>query len=111
MAGDVREQLLEDAEERGRAIPVRVVELSGDVQRAAHAGAPLELARLPLDGCREADLVENLGPEPRGDAAHRIDDAIDRGREPARFLGALEGRGIPTGRHERLDVELESGER
>src|SRR4051812_39550086 len=44
MPGDVREQLLEDAEQRRGPVLVRVHETRGDLHEAADARAPLEFA-------------------------------------------------------------------
>jgi hypothetical protein len=66
---------------RRGALLVGIGKSARDVHRAADAGAALELARLPLDRRGEPDLVEHLGTQPRGDAAHRVDDAVDRLRQ------------------------------
>src|SRR5512140_3167936 len=54
VACDVGEQFLENPEEGRRALLVRVGEVARDAHHAADAGAPLELARLPIEGGREA---------------------------------------------------------
>src|SRR6185503_13903955 len=65
--GDIGEKLLEDPEERRRAVLVRVREARRHLDQAAHAGAALEFPRLPVDRGTQADLVQHLRTQARGD--------------------------------------------
>src|SRR5207245_7083163 len=86
-------------------------EIRRDVELAADAGALLELARLPFERGGEPNLVEHLGTQPRGNAAHRVDDAVDRAVERGGLLGARgPGLALVIAREGR-DIELESRER
>ena len=92
--------------ERRRALLVGIAESRGDIHMAADPGAALELARLPVEGGGEPDLVEHLGTQARGDAAHGIDDAVDRVAQRLLFLGARRRRIDLEALRERVEVEL-----
>ncbi|MCK7481268.1 MAG: hypothetical protein M0C28_31815 [Candidatus Moduliflexus flocculans] len=59
---DVREGFLKDTKQ-GRA-PVRVFDAVASLvkERALDPGARLEFLRLPLDGGRESEVIEDAGP-------------------------------------------------
>jgi hypothetical protein len=77
VAGDVGQGLLADAKQRGRQL-----EGQGEVLRHLHrAGdlrAALHVARQPLDGCPQPQIVEDARPQLRGDAADATDGVLDQ---------------------------------
>src|SRR5260221_4068855 len=83
---DVREQLLEDPECRGRALAIERQALLRQRYVAADPAAPLEIAGLPADPGREPHPVQHLRSQPGGDLEHRLDRFVDLTRHGLRFL-------------------------
>ena len=107
MPRHVGEDLLEDAERRGRHVDVELGGLRRQLRAAADAGALLEILRLPADRRHEAHVVEHLGPQAGGDLAHRLHRGVD---QLAHRVGLLDERLLAQALGEPRDFHLESGQ-
>jgi hypothetical protein len=74
---DVGRELLKDPEHRGRGPFIHIQVRRGGVESARDAGVVLKLRRLPFNGSRQTEMVQDIRPELGGDLANHLHGVVD----------------------------------
>src|SRR5919197_1216723 len=110
VARNVGQGFLTDAEQRSPHVRPDLEAPTGRRDRAADAGALLELFRVPLHGGDEAQVVQDRGPELTGDPAHVVDRLVHDGAQGG-DLRRLASRDVAEPLGEASELELQAGQR